>query len=489
MANVAFVRPEVSDMLPLYAETSDCIDGSAKVKSKKEKYLPKPNAADMSLENTARYNAYLNRAIFYNVTKATYGGLVGQIFAKPPVIEIPDILKPLEANADGKGSSLIQMSKDCSGLLLKHSRIGLLSDYPVTDKELSATEIEEMNIRPTIKVYESPSIINWRTKEIGAEVVYSLIVLKEKVIYEDDGFEFKEQYRYKVLTLSDDNVYRVDIYDTSDGALKKNAIYSISESYIPTTFSGETLNRIPFVFAGSDNNDAMPDIPVLYDIAVLNLGHYRNSADYEESCFIVGQPTPWFSGLTEEWVKEVLNGVVQLGSRAAVPLPVGGSAGLLQANPNVMPMEAMKHKEAQFVSLGAKLVTVEGVQKTATESNIDNATETSILSSIANNLSEAFETALKNCAKFLNPSESEIKFEVNSDFQISKMSVAERSQLLKEWMSEAISFTEYRNNLREGKIDILDDEDARGEIETAVLDGFKVEEQNPANKVIPSVGK
>ena len=268
-------------------------------------------------------------------------------------------------------------------------------------------------------------------------------------------------------------------------------MWTITKSAFPKDVSGAPLKRIPFEFCGSDNNDAVPDVPVLYDIAVLNIGHYRNSADYEESCFIVGQPTPFFAGLDESWVKNVFKGKVQLGSRAAVPLPVGGSAGLLQAAPNIMPIEAMRHKEEQFLALGAKLVSPSGKVKTATEAGIDNVTETSVLSSLSANCSVAFQNALQNCMKFVSTNEdSEIVFTLNTDFEVSKMGVQERNQLLNEWMKGAISYTEYRNNLRGGKVEILEDEEAKKEIEDEIMNDFKIEESNPANQQTDnSVGK
>jgi hypothetical protein len=61
----------------------------------------------------------------------------------------------------------------------------------------------------------------------------------------------------------------------------------------PKRGDGEAWNYIPFTFVGSVNNDETPDLPPLYDLAVLNVAHYRNSADYEESCYMVGQPTPY----------------------------------------------------------------------------------------------------------------------------------------------------------------------------------------------------
>lgn len=496
MPNVQFTRKELKTLLPIYDVVSDCCDGDFKVKSKRTKYLPQPNPTDLSSENQERYKQYVARAIFYNVTKNTYSGLIGQIFSKETQIELPASLEFLKVDADGTGKGIEQVSKEGVGNLLKGARFGLLSDYPKTDGTLTKSEIEQGNIKPTIKLYKSEDIINWRTKLIGSEVVYSLIVLREKVIYDDDGFEFKERWQYRDLRLNEENIYVVTIYYTNSEIPNAQSVFQIIDSFIPSGFDGSPLNKIPFEFCGSDNNDAEPDIPVLYDIAILNIGHYRNSADYEESSFITGQPTPYFAGLTEAWVKDVLKGTIQLGARGAVPLPDGGSAGLLQAQANTMPFEAMKHKEEQFIALGAKLVSPNGGTKTATEAQISNTTETSILSTLAVNASKAFENSIKHCLKFVSNNESDeskIIFKLNTDFEIAKMTPAERNQTLNEWMKGAISWQECRNNLRKGKVELEEDIKAREEIDTEIADAnaMAIDQANAIapDTNIPSVGK
>lgn len=472
VGNVSFIRKEVKDMLPLYDIVSDCVDGDWKIKYKKDTYLPRPNATDISQENQDRYNAYLTRAIFYNVTRSTFQGLLGQIYNRESQIDVSTELQPLVDDANGEALNLIQFSKVICGNVLKHSRVGILADYPKTEVPLTASELKEQSIRPVLKMYESKNIINWRIESKGSEQVLTLVVLKEKYIDTDDGFEFTEADQYRVLRL-EGGVYTQELFKGEKG------LFTSDGPFIPKDISGNSLNRIPFTFACASDNTANPEVPILYDISILNLGHYRNSADYEESCYIVGQPTPYFSGLTEEWVKSTLQGKIQLGSRAAVPLPAGGDAGLLQAQPNSMPKEAMDHKETQFLAIGAKLVTNQSA-KTATEARMNNSTETSILANVANNVSSALEKALRFCEKFVSRTEGKIIFKLNTDFEISKLSVEERNQLLQEWMKGGMSFTEYRENLRNGKVSIGDDEEAKNEIDEDTKSAIDI--QNALNQ-------
>lgn len=490
MANVTFTRPELKKLIPIYNLVKDCCNGSFAIKDATVTYLPKPNPTDISKENLSRYAQYLERAVFYNVTKNTLGGLLGQIFAKESEIEIPAELEILLDNCDGMGNGLEQVASQCVEALLKGGRFGLFSDFPSVESELSQDEIITQELRPIIRKYNSEDIINWRYKFVGSEMIKTLIVLREKYTWEQDEFESREQYRYRVLKLNDDDVYQCDVYEgglvsTNVSTNGTQPVFDLIDSIIPKDAAGSSFDRIPFEFAGCETNIPDPSVPVLYDIATLNIAHYRNSADYEESCYMVGQPTTYFAGLDESWVENVLKGTVQLGSRSGIPLPAGGSAGILQAAPNAMPLEAMRHKEEQFVALGAKLVSPQGAAKTATEANINNTSETSILATLAHNTSEAFENALEHCQKFLGSS-GEIKFELNDDFEIAKLTVPERTQLLKEWMSDAISITEYRNNLRKGKVDLLEDDVAMTEIEGEIMDDFEMQKNDP-NFVDPKV--
>ena len=69
-----------------------------------------------------------------------------------------------------------------------------------------------------------------------------------------------------------------------------SSAYGMIEEFIPTSAQGQPLTRIPFQFIGWENNDETPDLPPLYDLSIINLAHYRNSADYEEACYITGNP-------------------------------------------------------------------------------------------------------------------------------------------------------------------------------------------------------
>lgn len=467
--NVGYMLPEVEAMLAKWTLIEDCLAGDAAIKKKREVYLPIPNPEDTSDTNKARYTNYLLRAVFYNVVANTTAGLVGQVFNTDPVSEYPPELEPLWFDADGKGVTLVQHSKKSLSSVLAFGRCGLMVDFPKGHADgtpFTRQEVLDGTARPTLLYYGPRDIVNWRFMQVNAVSVLSLVVLCEDYIISDDGFEIKRGKEFRVLRLSNSNEYTVETWRRRND--DENAPYMLHESPVkPTDHAGKPLNYIPFYFIGAQNNDANPDKPPMYDMAVLNIAHYRNSADYEDSVFMVGQPTPYFSGLTQTWVDEVLKGTIQLGSRGAVPLPENGAAGLIQAEPNSMVKEAMDQKERQMVALGAQLVEEKEVQRTLGEAEMEKAVITSVLTSCAHNVSQAYEQALETAALFMGVplTEESLVYQLSTEFAIAKMSSQERAQLLAEWQGGLVSFSEARSQLRQSGVATLDDAVAKAEID------------------------
>lgn len=473
MPSVNFQRPEYKKLFSIYELIRDVIAGEFTVKEKKEKYLPKPNATDRSEENAERYKAYLLRAVFYNVTRRTLLGLLGQVFMREPKVKIPDNLESLIVDATGTGINLNQLAKKAVSDNLAFSRAGIFVDYPTTEGGATREQLESGGIRPLMFVYSPLEIINWRVVERGAKDVLSLVVLFEKYPIEDDGFEIKYGAQFRALRLDDSGNYFQEIYrDKTAKEIKESAIkipdgnFQLHQRFYPKDFNGNNLKEIPFSFIGSDNNDPDPDGPNFYDLASLNIAHYRNSADYEEACYIVGQPTLVMTGLTEDWVKDVLKGSATMGSRGGLPLPVGADAKIIQAEENTMIKEAMDTKERQMVALGAKLVEQKEVQRTATEAGLESAAQSSTLASVTKNVSAAFVFALQCASKFVSADIPEIQFELNTDFDISVASPEQRAAIIKEWQAGAVTFTEMRAVMRKAGIATEDDEEAKATIET-----------------------
>ena len=474
--NVGFTRLEVSRKLSKWNLVDNCVEGQEAVKAQGETYLPKPDGNLDPAKNASNYNKYLTRAVFFPSTARTLDGLVGQVFAKQINTDLPASLSSLVNDVDGAGTTLEQQAKQTLETVIKKGRAGLLADFPTleTGTVVTRADVESGRVRPRVILFQPEQIINWREMTVGGETQLSLLVLKETKDISTDKFEVEIAPRWRVYELGESGV-EVSIWklkDESDLAFREESIEYEMEVEPAFVFGsdGLPLQKIPFSFVGALNNDSTVDDPPLYPLASLNIAHFRNSADYEQSLFIAGQPTPVFTGLTDQWVTDHIRGQVMLGSQNAVSLPPGSSAELLQASANSMPMEGMMHKEELMKNIGAKLVEPGVANGTATEAEIREAGETSILSSVAKNISAGYEMAFKFCSMFGEPVEPEaILIELNSDFSMLGLSAGERQEVMTAWQAGVLTWAEAREVYRRKGIATTPDDEARAAIDADSL--------------------
>ncbi len=391
-----------------WIKTRDACDGSVAVKSKKAQYLPIPDADTNPMgTDSIRYKQYIKRAVYTNFTGRTKNALVGAAFRKTPIIELPDGLEYLIDDATGDGLALEQLAKDELANLLETGRTLLLVDYPRAEDNLTAEAVSMLDLSATIIPYKAETIINWKSSIIAGRSVLTLVVLMESYIDSSDEFGHESKTQYRVLRL-DEQGYSQQLY-------RDNKPYT--EMFYPKKSDGSTFSYIPATFVGSQNNDTSIDNAPLSDIADVNMAHYCNSADYEESCFITGQPTLFIThSLTQEQWSEYNPEGIKIGSRAGHVLGETGSASLLQANPNNLVMEAMRSKEQQMVAIGARIITDRGNNETAEGARIRFASENSVLGDIVGNLSSAIKSCIYWCGEFMGVDTDDCVFTINREF-------------------------------------------------------------------------
>ncbi|WPN21820.1 DUF4055 domain-containing protein [Pseudomonas marginalis] len=412
MTDVTFTRPEYTAAKYRWRLVRDVCKGSETVKVAGDYYLPRPNASDKSQDNKDRYDAYKKRAVFYNATGRTKHSLVGAVFRTWPTLTVPGALDYVTTDIDGQGVSVYQQSQSVIGHLLEVGRHGLLVDYAAVEAgTVSKADEQAGRARANVASYPAESIINWKTRQVGGQHLLSLVVLREKIdVDTDDGFGSEQVTQYRVLRLDVSGVYTQEVWEERSSKTEMTVA-----PFAPLNGAGQPWRIIPFQFLGSENNDTSIDDSPLYDMAEVNIGHYRNSADYEEAAYLVGQPQPWMSGLDEQWRDHIEEAGIFLGSRAPWLLPVNGACGVWQAQPNTVAKEAMDAKKEDMVSLGARLIERGSAVKTATQADNDSAAEHSVLSLVVSNVSEAYSQCLAWMAEFVNAT-GEVVYKLNQDF-------------------------------------------------------------------------
>lgn len=459
--DVTYEREEYLDAMRWrWPMVRDLCAGSERVKAKREIYLPKPNASDESKQNKTRYDAYVQRAVFFNASGGTKKGLIGAVFRVVPTLTVPALLEYVSKDIDGAGNSIYQQSQSVIGQVLESGRAFLLADYPKVDGGASRADQVSGRIRSTLTAYDAQDVINWDVQKVGAEHILSLVVIRER-LKERDGFGYNEVEQYRVLEVVD-GIYTVTLWRQTSGG------WAVFAAVTPLRSNGRSWDRIPGTFVGAENNDVTIDEAPLYDLAELNLGHYRNSADYEDSAYLVGQPQVFIAGLDEQWRDHLEERGVYVGSRAILPLPAGGTAGMLQAQPNTMVKEAMDSKERQMVALGARLIERGSATKTATQADAENAAEHSVLSLVASNVSEAYTKALGWMGEFEGATGG-AEYKLNQDFVEASLDSQMLQALVAAWQAGALTQSSLFRLLR--KFDLVDpektDEDIKAELDAS----------------------
>ncbi|MFW5955688.1 MAG: DUF4055 domain-containing protein, partial [Rhodothermales bacterium] len=389
-------------------------------------------------QTTAAYNAYRDRAVWFNATKRSIQGFQGMLWRKPAAITPDD---ELDRGVTGDGHSLDWLLREATREVLTVSRAGVLVDRPdfVRDDGLepSRADVERAGVRPYMRLFTAENIWDWDTEIISGREVLSYLKL-----YETDSRRDRERRRVAIervreLYLEDGRHHHV-VHERETGGK-----WVILEDRTPAAFP----DQIPFWFLDPVAGTPDVDIPVLLDLVDLNLSHYRTMADLEHGRHFTALPTPWATGVEIDEIR------------------LGPESGLNSSSPNAQfgileftgsglsSLEtAAKSKEDQMALLGARMLMAERRQAEAAETaQIHRAGEDSILASIARSVSESAGEAYRAYRRAAGASE-EASVELNTDFVATQMSAQMLQALLSAWQQGGIAFEDLVQQLKSGEI-------------------------------------
>lgn len=408
----------------------------------------------------ARYAAYLNRAYFLGVTGRTKDGMIGMVYRKDAINELPDAMQPLLENFDGAGNSIDQCGKTLLAGRLETSRHLLLVDYPAVDAGLDRDTEQRAGILPHVALYPTESLINWRYGVVNGRRELVLAVLQEQKNVAPDEFGHECEAEYRVLRLRETG-YTQQMYDDKGKPV---------DDEVTPKANFEALNRIPL--------HGVRDLeePPLSPIATVNIAHFRNIADLEDSAYVVGCPMLNVDvGETslDEWKEHNPDGVA-FGSRKGL-VTRGGQLQMVQARENNLARQIKQDKEGEMVMLGAQLIQRGGQAETAEAARLRAGTESSVLDRIVNDLSEDIEAALEDCARFMRIDPELVNYKLNTDFFESGLSPQALMAVIQGVTGRVIAPTDALEMIRTGKLGIdasRDNEAIALEIAQTAIDSF-----------------
>lgn len=450
-------HPEYDEYFERWSRARDVIAGEDRVKAAGELYLPRLDSQD-----DEEYQAYVQRASFYNATGRTAEGFVGMVFRRDPVLKIPepgtpagDLLKRFESDVDLFGTTLYLYSKEIAGEILQVGRAGTLVEW------------HDAEARPFLCRYAAEQIINWRVERMAGRNVLTMVVLQESsdVFVGDDIFEAEAVPQIRVLRLvpgADDKPELIvevwhEVQDSSKerGKKGKKKEWKLMQTLQPKR-RGKPLPFIPFVFHGPANDLPSPDRPPLDDVVVVNLGHYRLDADFKHGMHYTALPTAWVAGFDKDTV-------LKIGSSTAwVSDNPQARAGYLEfVGQGLQTFEREKDRmEKQMAVLGSRLLEVQKrVSESAEALSLRQAGESSIVSNISASVSKSLTKVLRWVYWWVTTEEDPesisaeiVAIDLNRDFETATMTAPELVAVVQAWQAGLISHPTALDNLRQGEI-------------------------------------
>jgi len=445
--------------LPKWERCRDVCAGGDAVREAGERYLPKlkDQPADV-------YNLMRVRSTFYAATWRTVSGLLGMIFRQPPKVEVPETVKLLLEDVDAAGQPFQLFLQDVGENALKYGRLAVLVDYPTAPEGITLADAQLLNLRPTMQLYNTFALLNWRTGRVNNQTVLVHVVLKETemVIDPEDPYVEKEEDRWRVLDLVDTvstdakqgKKYRQQVYKMAKGqAATKAAVATFIQvgSDVFPKMNNVPLDYIPLVIMGTDDVGTDVDDPPLIDLVDMNLSHYRTSATYEQ-CLYFSPPTLMLTGFKTENPGEK----VYVGSGTAIITSAADAKGFFieYTGNGLAPLEkALERKEQMMAILGARMLEpqIRGVEAADTAS-IHRVGEQSMLASVSIGISFGMTKATKWFVEWAGADPKDALVELNRDFYPAPMTSQQLTALMMAWQQGGISDQELFDLLQQGEI-------------------------------------
>jgi hypothetical protein len=448
----------------------DVISGQKEVKERGQEYLPK-----LASQSSDQYEAYKRRALFFNATGRTVEALLGMVFRKDPIIELPSNLEDISDDLSLKDESKKGFGKRLLRKTIEKGRSGILVDFPRVENDDVRTRAEAQRNGefPYATLYEAQEIENWHVERENGNTELKALILHEEFENQDGYFGGDTEEQKRLLELTDDvegfegEVYRQQVWRRSANDDEESG-WHLAEDVVPR-MGGEPLREIPFFFCGVNDTTSELHRPPLLDLVNVNLSHYRSWADLEHGAHFTALPTPYVIGGDAEEM------ALSIGpSEWVIVENEDGEVGMLEYDGKGLDQlrSVIDDKEEMMADLGARLVMqVEDPSDAQETIQLKQQGQNSILANIVDTAGMAYTKALKMMSRWASGGGNEdpdAKAEFNKDFFPGKLDPSMFKQLLAAKQQGKITTETFISNLQSGEIidSDIDVEDYKSQTES-----------------------
>lgn len=438
----AWIHPEVAEYYRDWKMIRDCSAGERKIKEAGDEYLP-----PLDEMTQKEYAAYLERAVFFNMTSRTVSALTGIVFQRSPQISnLPKRLEKAFALPTRNNVSFDAFLKKVCRELVTLGRYGVFLDM---DKDQGPTAV------PYFTGYTAEHILDWNEIVIDGKLFPSEIVLRE---IREERQSFGKARRQTIIIRrlalewsSDRGDYEYVQYVYTGTSSNVDVENTLPERIVPTR-NGVPFNRIPFVFLGAIDNTPGIDRSPIADIAALNVAHYRSYAQLEHGRYYTAMPV-WYAQVPIGKQKRTY----RVGSAVVWECAPGEKPGILEMNGHGLNglVTACESKEDQISALGGRLMS--GQTRSVAESDnslkLKEGNERSILLNIVFAVSEGMTEMVRKWAFWAGEDNvDKIEVELNKEFLTDTLGARELRAVYAMYIDGVVPVTVLHHYLQKAEV-------------------------------------
>lgn len=366
---------------------------------REEEYVPR-----LSDQSNDDWEAYVSRPAYHNATERACQALIGALTRKDFVLTgVPDVNVCGSENLKGFYQDLI-MDVAIGG------RVFVIVDVYTADDGVPLEKIGQ----PYLHYFTSQQIINWSDDFVMVELT-SLEEDPDNPFNQVEVTKWKEFYTIDVLGEDNESdtetpMYRTRIWYKTD---KDKFVHEEPQMLL---VGGNPLAFIPGWWANPYDNSTACYNPTLFNIAELNVSHFRLSCDKYQGLHHLALPTFTIVGDLATDENGNVQGPVKIGStREALHLTQGSSASYTEfSGAGLTSVDTeLKSIEDKMDAIGAKLVSQKAGVEAAQAVQLRANSEGAVLVTLTNALENALNGALAVYGDIIG---TQVSITLNRDF-------------------------------------------------------------------------
>lgn len=436
--SVDALHPKYKEWSPSWLRCRHSFDGPKAIKSPENRaiYLPL-----LEEQMGVEYTDYVERAQWFPATERTTKGLSGAVLRTDTQVVVPSSMEDHLADITLTGVDFHGYANQVLPEQILMGRCGGLVEMP---------EVESEQQRPYWTFWVAENIVNWATARIFGQQKLVMVVLREDRWESKGDFDWELEPFYRVLALVPigglgELRYRQSIWvrRRAEGGKEE---WVLDREIWPMR-AGVLLDEIPFVFFGATTTEPKVQKPPMLDLCEINIGLYRNSADYEGALTAI-RPLWELAGYPT-------GTSVALGPRRAMASekPAGDLRVAIHqgADPKGL-REAMKEKRTDLATAGGRLLESQPrVTETLGAVKIRHHGDEATLRTVSGTMGDGLELMLRHHATWMGANPDEVEVRPNQDFINVKLGPQEIQAISGMLQNGEISYQTFYHLLAEGE--------------------------------------